>query len=223
MPGLHFKCRNASLQTRDIRVVGSVFSFNSQLDHTFSQTCNKAPASKSDLTDVEMHNVPSSSKYDERMLSFPYCRLCSVQKDGNATPFDLLMVFNSAYRSWAYADTVKGKRFVPYELMQPISRQIVCYLAYKGCLLLSDSSLQSRQDLAILANYLTLSLEHCGLHLIPAQVMLSTICHMISHVLDALQIVQDMSLAILLVVDALFLVAFLHPLSQYLCSRNHIR
>ena len=46
--------------------------------------------------------------------------------------------------------------------------------------------------------------------------MLPTVCNMIANVLDALQVVQNMPLTILLMIDSLLLVALFDSLTQYL-------
>ncbi len=53
--------------------------------------------------------------------------------------------------------------------------------------------------------------------------MLAAVCNMVADVLDAVQVIQDMALAILLVVDALLLVALLHSLSQDLQELQILR
>ena len=53
--------------------------------------------------------------------------------------------------------------------------------------------------------------------------MLAAICNMVADVLDAVQVIQDMALAVLLVVDALLLVALLDSLSQNLQEVQFLR
>ena len=46
--------------------------------------------------------------------------------------------------------------------------------------------------------------------------MLPTVCHVVPNVLDALQVIEDMPLAVLLVIDTFLFVTLLHSLSENL-------